>query len=89
MEEQFTPGPWKAHKRNDPIGYADYEVHFGDIGECVAEVVHVDADAKLISCAPDMLEVLEHIRDLPEFKNLWPHTKQIVLQVIAKAHGET
>lgn len=60
MSTQHTPGPWKAH----PTGLArsglpEYQIHWSDIGECVAEVVHGDADARLIAAAPDLLEALK------------------------------
>jgi hypothetical protein len=35
------------------------EIQFGNDGECVAEFVHNDYDALLISKAPEMLEMLE------------------------------
>jgi hypothetical protein len=52
-----TPGPWKVEKE----GTRWYEIHYGEDGECVAEIVHDKADAKLIAAAPDMLEALEAI----------------------------
>lgn len=62
MSTQHTPGPWKAH----PTGLArsglpEYQIHWSDIGECVAEVVHGTADAQLIAAAPDLLEALKDV----------------------------
>jgi uncharacterized protein YbgA (DUF1722 family) len=37
------------------------EIQFGNDGECVAEFVHNDYDALLISKAPEMLEMLQKI----------------------------
>jgi hypothetical protein len=93
MEDQITPGPWRAYKRNNPIGLADYEVHFGEDGECIAEVVHVGADAKLISASPDLLEALEISLDVMTSKKttLEDQADAITLarRSINKAYGET
>lgn len=58
---KFTPGPWKVYKRAEPVGHAAYEIHYSEDGECVAEVVHEEADALLIAAAPEMYQALEHI----------------------------
>ena len=51
-----TVQPWKSVKVGDW-----YEIHYGEDGECVAEIVHVKVDADIIAAAPDMLEALEAI----------------------------
>lgn len=54
-----TPGPWKAHKTNQArSGLPEFEIHWSDIGECVAEIVHGEANASLIAAAPDLLAAL-------------------------------
>lgn len=59
-----TAGPWKPWKVDHRIGVKDiYEIHWSDQGECVAEVVHGQADAHLIAAAPDLLAALEYLRD--------------------------
>ena len=63
---EFTPAPWKAYKRPEPIGFAWWEIHWPEDGECVAEVVHEEADAKLISAAPDLYEALEELMEIVE-----------------------
>lgn len=62
MSTKHTPGPWKAH----PTGLArsglpEYQIHWSDIGECVAEVVHGDADARLIAATPELLQELKNL----------------------------
>jgi len=58
METKHTPGPWTAYKRPEPVGYAEWEVHYGTETECVAEVVHEEGNARLIAAAPELLEVI-------------------------------
>jgi hypothetical protein len=62
MEFKGTKGKWErvllettdfCQRRN--------EIHYGKDGECVAEYVHNDYDALLISKAPEMLEMLKDI----------------------------
>lgn len=36
-----------------------YEIHWSDDGECVAEIVHGESNARLIAAAPEMLEALK------------------------------
>jgi hypothetical protein len=84
MNKHFTPGPWKAVKIDPPVGYAEYEIHYGNDGECIAEVVHDKANAQLIAAAPDLLEALEKVQSLPEFENFWSDTKQMIYKAVSK-----
>ena len=62
MKFNVTAGKWSVNK--DPNYYNGnkaYEVNYGIDGECVAEVVHVLEDAKLISLAPEMLNMMHKI----------------------------
>jgi hypothetical protein len=60
VSTQHTPGPWKAHATGlSRSGLPEYQIHWSDIGECVAEVVHGTADARLIAAAPDLLKALK------------------------------
>jgi hypothetical protein len=57
---KHTPGPWEAHSTGlQRSGLPEYQIHWSDIGECVAEIVHGTADAKLIAAAPDLLVALQ------------------------------
>ena len=101
---KHTPGPWKAHPTgHSRSGKPDYEIHWSDDGECVAEVVHGEADAHLIAAAPELLEALKRSfevlktasRQLSEDHRLvlsgrgwgWMTIAQIEC-VIARAEGE-
>ena len=60
MSTQHTPGPWKAHAPGlSRSGLPEYQIHWSDIGECVAEVVHGTANAHLIAAAPELLDALQ------------------------------
>ena len=59
---KHTPPPWKPHHRPGMYGMPDtYEIHWSDDGECVAEIVHGEADANLIAAAPDLLDACEKL----------------------------
>lgn len=86
---KHTKGPWLI--RGDEVGYMskDDDQSFGMF--CPIAVVHDDANAHLISAAPEMLEVLLEIMDrdddiLHEF--LCESEIIAARQAIAKAKGE-
>jgi len=84
MSKQHTPGPWFPYKRPEPIGYAEYEIHWSTAGECVAEVVHGEGNANLLAAAPELLEALEAC-----YAALHPNSAEgrTVRAAIAKATG--
>lgn len=59
---------WKAipYPKERQLGFSTHEIHFSDDGECVAEVVHGEANAKLMAVAPELLEALEEIASLSD-----------------------
>ena len=59
-----TPGPWTArHTPSRCSGVADlWCIDWSKDQEEVAEIVHGEADARLIAAAPDLLEALEELR---------------------------
>lgn len=62
MEFKGTKGKWNRVKLEKTDFYTERnEIHYGVDGECVAEFVHDDYDALLISKAPEMLEMLSEI----------------------------
>lgn len=65
-EFKGTKGTWKRVKLEGTEFYtARNEIHYGEDGECIAEFVHDDYDALLISKAPEILEFLiEHYQYL-------------------------
>lgn len=86
-----TPGPWIPYKRPEPIGYAEYEIHHGAIGECVAEVVHGESNARLLAAAPEMLDALRRAVLALAFASETSATMRddynVVSAAIAKATG--
>lgn len=71
MEFKGTKGKWNRVKLEKTDFYTERnEIHYGVDGECVAEFIHDDYDALLISKAPEMLEELnETVIDLKILKN--------------------
>jgi hypothetical protein len=63
------------------------EIHYGSDGECVAEFVANDYDAQLISKAPQMLEMLKHMREaiLSEDYTRMLATSQLAKELINEA----
>jgi len=62
MEFKGTKGKWQRVLKEKTEFYTRRnEIHFGNDGECVAEFIHNDFDAQLISKAPEMLEMLKKI----------------------------
>jgi len=62
-EFKGTKGKWLLGDEKYYNGNKAFEIWYGNDGECIAEVVHDIEDAKLISCAPEMLEMLNKIND--------------------------
>ena len=69
-KEKFTPGPWSYDKYlpvewkfNSPGQYG-YRIQYGQDGEEICERVYEGADAALISAAPEMYKLLDHIEDV-------------------------
>jgi len=57
MEFKGTQGKWIVSNRNTN-GTNGFEIQYGTDGECVTDHVYTIEDAKLISKAPEMLEML-------------------------------
>ncbi len=78
------PGPWTA---KNPGRW--YEIHYSTDGECVAEIVHEQADANLIAAAPEMLEALQQLVAVEDAGyHPGPNLIQQFRHIIAKATGE-
>lgn len=61
-----TPGPWKVvnagqHWNNKTT--TNYQIQYGDDGECISDHVYEPADAQLIAAAPDLLEALKLLQN--------------------------
>lgn len=89
---KFTPGPWKAvaYPAGKEIGFATHEIQYGNDGECVAEVVHGEVDARLIAAAPEMLEALKDLLIWANIKDGSPsqHIRDRAKEAIAKATNQ-
>ena len=67
----------------------EYQIHWSDIGECVAEVVHGYADARLIAAAPDLLEALQYmVNACPAIDTSGEDAHARAQAIIAKATGD-
>lgn len=59
-DTKWTPGPWKPHATGHArSGKPEHEIHWSDDGECIAEIVHGEPEARLIAAAPDLYEALD------------------------------
>jgi hypothetical protein len=59
VSTQHTPGPWKLRHVPERFDGSTYCVDWSDDQEEVAEIVHGEANARLIAAAPDLLEALQ------------------------------
>ena len=69
MRDKFkgTKGAWKVNKLEATDFYTERnEINYGEDGECVAEFVADDFDAKLIANAPELLNGLIHALEMCE-----------------------
>jgi hypothetical protein len=89
MTTKHTPGPWAVSLDHIFRNQSDiFEIHWSSIGECVAECVHGEANARLIAAAPEMLEALQRLyKDLPYVNQA--NGGMQARAAIAKATGET
>jgi hypothetical protein len=95
MSTQHTKGPWKFGSSNDDSVYK--RNIGGSDGYHVAvassrEDDEVDANARLIAAAPDLLEALQSIVDMDVAYQRGPKVEdavEVARAAIAKATGET
>ena len=88
MESEHTPGPWRPLPAMD----GHIEAKCGLIAKAYrdsidADDLPVEANARLIAAAPEMLEALEAIAS-PLLRDIPHDVREIARAVIAKATGE-
>lgn len=102
MTAKHTPGPWMAHPYSSVAGCpisaqpdrAKNTIIIAAARSAAAEDLaafraEIEANARLIAAAPDMLAALERIADpAPGVKRLPPWAVGIARAAIAKARGE-
>ena len=65
-----------------------FEIHWSAVGECVAECVHGEANARLIAAAPELLSWLKWtLKLLPDYVKQ-SGQYEMARAAIAKATGE-
>lgn len=65
-EQKHTPGPWQVSRGYNTTDYPCFYIH-GMAGDQKRDVATLDANARLIAAAPELLEALKRIGD-PEFR---------------------
>jgi len=97
MNAQHTPGPWKAAHAIQDDAAARYIWSMTDKATGHRELVatipyaegdHINADARLISAAPDLLAALQDLLAATEKTYDSRHERQAALDAIAKATGQ-
>lgn len=88
-----TPGPWSVntigkHWNNPTLVHL--EVTFGTDGECICDTVYRREDADLIAAAPELLELVIHVKNCVENDGTYePANLDYFNKIINKATGET
>lgn len=84
-----TKGPWRAVASGlRRSGLPEFEIHWSDKGECVAEIVHGEEAARLIAASPDLLAACEEsLECLRIIKSENGGLGQRLSAAIAKAKG--
>ena len=101
MSEPWTPGPWEVRTAVDPVGGPYQYVQADDAGGPIAAIQIVGtrpADARLISLAPEMAELLEKLatwfETAPTYPPGWMGAKDVpenarqARDLLARARGE-
>lgn len=98
MKTKFTPGPWKISIPESSNGFVYIDQNsskFPSGSICTAYANNAFNDAKLISCAPEMYDLLESLSEMMPMldEQTHPHiemdaVKYDIDKLLAKARGE-
>lgn len=58
---KFTPGPWEVGKKTKSLGGLKFYGPDEELGIVHTSIPQYEANAKLISAAPDMFEVIKEV----------------------------
>ena len=85
---KHTPGPWVVRHVPERYNASTYCIDWSAHQEEVAEIVHGEANARLIAAAPDLLAAAKGLLGLAE-RHGWLHVAvDAARAAIAKAEGE-
>lgn len=83
---KHSPGPWLSLNN---FAEGPFFIHKKlETGDAIAEV-KIEANARLIAAAPEMLEALESVLNNNKVMNaLKVETRRLIMDAVAKARGE-
>ena len=87
MTTQHTPGPWEL-RQSTRHGYWFIDYEQGGEGHTLTKLDCDEANARLISAAPDLLAALRDLLAATEETYDSRHERQAALDAINKATGE-
>ena len=97
-EKKYTPGPWRYEPDEDIPGHKGpprvviTDEVIGKHKRIFVDVAPMDANARLISAAPDLLEALEAVMDSHKTSNMSNgairEAEEMARAAIAKAYGK-
>lgn len=94
--EKWTEGDWRVVKKDQPVGWAEYEIAWSDIGELVCDVVYEEADAHLMAASKKLYGALKDAmrsarKDFPpgeEGERMFREAYAEQMEALAAARGE-
>jgi hypothetical protein len=92
MKTKFTPGPWNNTPMQDKIWDSEGQIMIARIGDLPwidgkSDWMTEQANARLISAAPELLAALEALVECPDYRGISTHEMSHAREAIAKAKG--
>lgn len=86
---KHTPAPWTAREVRGLgfPGQVGWAIDYNEDQEQVVDYVYEEADARLISAAPELLEALEYVLEYTSEDDIKPEPLAAARAAIAKARG--